>query len=787
MKNKLSFTLLSACLRAGFCLVLLLSAHASHGQTVKTVKLNFSLEDFDIVSDQDGCLTIRSTDPSFRFEEDFNAPSLPVKYVKVLIAPDQDYSSVTFSGDETVVKTGARMLPNPFIVATSETIQPSVHRSTEYPKGVYPENCVKYAGTSIMDGYKLLSFIVSPFRYDTHSKTISFFEDLSIQIGLISRTTKANSSKGYIGHVMNDVVRDLAINGSEIDELYSQAQLKAKDLAARSSGETVDYLIITNDTLAPAFAPLVRWKKQKGVRTEVKTVEDIYSEYTDNSWSAQIKIKHCIEDYKNQKQTRFVLLGGDAEIVPVQKCYSECLSYSHGLCTEMIPADVFYASFDGDYGWDLDGDGIVGEGIRGADGVDLMPDINLTRIPVYTIADVNAFVNKTVNYEKTPPVTEWQNRALFGGAETYHKYTVDGRDMSDSEYEGNMLYSNHFINKWNGTRIRYYDTWSDYDNGVPALSATDFQNHLADGYSFINMDCHGTSLEWWFNSDVSYFETRAHVLNCSQPSIITTSACETNWFDYPYSADIMCLSEAFLLNPNSGVVGYIGSSRLGWTLSDSLPPTSLGSSQELNSFFYDKLFSNSSKVKHFGELITKAKANVSTSDLYISARWVHFSVNPMGDCEMPVYTSTPKKMDSVILSFYRNGLYVDAGLDSCRICVMDLDNDSNYYVVRDNVSTETFYTLPDRYSVCVTKQDYVPFVMEFERPFMTDGTYCIQNETLTGNQVINVSRVMIGSDVTTEKATGPVTIEGGRTTINLGDVTIKNNFEVKRGAEFVLE
>jgi len=178
---------------------------------------------------------------------------------------------------------------------------------------------------------------------------------------------------------------------------------------------------------------------------------------------------------------------------------------------------------------------------------------------------------------------------------------------------------------------------------------------------------------------------------------------------------------------------------------------------------------------------------MNLADYYSTSRWLYFAVNPMGDCEMPAYTSTPKKMDSVILSFYRNGLYVDAGMDSCRICVMDLDNDSNYYVVRDNVSTETFYTLPDRYSVCVTKQDYVPFVMEFERPFMTDGTYCIQNETLTGNQVINVSRVMIGSDVTTEKATGPVTIEGGRTTINLGDVTIKNNFEVKRGAEFVIE
>lgn len=39
-------TLLSACLRAGFCLVLLLSAHASHGQTTK----DFSLGYFERIS-----------------------------------------------------------------------------------------------------------------------------------------------------------------------------------------------------------------------------------------------------------------------------------------------------------------------------------------------------------------------------------------------------------------------------------------------------------------------------------------------------------------------------------------------------------------------------------------------------------------------------------------------------------------------------------------------------------------------------------------------------------------
>jgi len=777
-------TLLSACRHAGICLVLLLSAHASHGQMVKTIELNYSEKDFKYTLDDDGCLTISSIYPAFRYSEDINAPSLPVRIVNVLIAPDQEFSSVSYSGHERIVKAGIKILPNPYIATTNDTVAFRGHRCTDYEKEIYPVSCAEYAGTGIMDGFKIVSIVVCPFKYNTQENTLSFIDNFTLNVKLLSQ--KATKATKATGDIMEDVVRGLVINGTELDILYAQQRAQARAMSQRSCNDTIDYLIITNDTLAPGFTPLVRWKKQKGVRTEVKTVESIYSEYTNSSWRNQLKIKHCIEDYKNQKHTRFVLLGGDVEIVPIQKCYSECYSSTRGLCKEMIPADVFYASFDFDFGWDQNGNGIIGEGIYCADGVDLRPDINLTRISVSTLEDVNAFVYKTITYEKNPPISSWKNRVLFAGAMTYNMYVVNNRDMSDSEYEGNMLYTQHFINKWNGTRTRYYDTWSDILNGAIGVTASGLQTLLADGYSFVDISSHGSSGKWWLDSLSCYYKYAADTLSSSQPFLITTNACETNWFDTEYPGSY-CLSEAFLRNPNSGVVAYLGSSRYGWGHGvRNTPPNNLGTSDWLNSIFYDSLFSSSAKTKHFGEMITRSKSNLNLQDVYTSPRWLLYSVNPMGDCEMPIYTSTPKTFNSVNLRMSLDSLTIISWVDGCRFCVMDLDNDNGYYQIVDNDYRATFTSLPRHYSICITKQDYAPYYKEINHIQDSSGTYYIQNEIFSEKNVLTgLSDVMIGSDVTSQKEEGPVVTETNSTTIeSTGTITIMKDFEVKQGAEF---
>lgn len=106
----------------------------------------------------------------------------------------------------------------------------------------------------------------------------------------------------------------------------------------------------------------------------------------------------------------------------------------------------------------------------------------------------------------------------------------------------------------------------------------------------------------------------------------------------------------------------------------------------------------------------------------------------------------------------------------------------SYYRVRDSVNVATFYNIPEECLVCITKTGYIPYVFTFCK------TKYIQNESLEGNQNIHAEEVFIGRNVTALKPEGPVSIENGKTTIKASQgVTIKNDFEVKSGAEFEIK
>ena len=81
-------------------------------------------------------------------------------------------------------------------------------------------------------------------------------------------------------------------------------------------------------------------------------------------------------------------------------------------------------------------------------------------------------------------------------------------------------------------------------------------------------------------------------------------------------------------------------------------------------------------------------------------------------------------------------------------------------------------------TVCITKPNFIPYIASFG-----DNTY-MQNETIKFDQDVFSNKTFIGRNVTNSKPQGVVTLERGKLTINSPQVTIKNSFEVKKGAEF---
>lgn len=712
-------------------IVLILSLAVVKAEEIKTVSTKFDDKDFVFSYDNSGALEITSYKHNMSYGENLKDPGLPLIPLNVLIQKETAFNSMKVSTESRLLMEDVIVaaIPEP-VITSNYTAGETVLEKPHYENKTYPSSCSQYVGTSNIDGYIVLHFLICPFEYDAASKKLYLHEQVTLEISLDKSLEKSSSAAFGRGNNMRDIVKRMVVNPEEMDEIY---QMRSASL----DEDSVEYVIITTSALASSFQPIAQWKKMKGVKSEIITIEDIETNYS--GATTPIKIKSCLYDLYQNKGLRYALLGGDDSVVPVQGCYGKVLTKDGYVIDSLIPTDIFFACFGGNFSWDANGNGVYGEL---TDSADMAPSIYVTRAPIRSVSDVEAFSSKLLTYEKDPIVNGWGNNILMSGCKLSSLFN----SQSDSEYYGDSLYSTFIGPNWSGTRTKLYDTNTDFPGGPNYdLDYYSLQPELRKGYTFFDMISHGGHTRWRMEPDSCYyFTTNAQNLINNRFTIITTIACQTNYFDFSIAP---CLSEAFIRNPNSGVIAYLGCSRFGWYYANS---KSFGSSLKYNSYFYQKLFSGNIRNKNFGAIVAEAKMLMKNSCTYYGPnRWVQFGLNPIGDPEMPIYTTTPIEFEDCLITYGDNCLTVDTGVDSCTVCVMSSDdNGVSYYQVQNNIQTATFTSIPSDVSICVTKQNYIPKVFY--------STIYIQNETVTGSHSYEANVIKVGSSVTSSKPAGPV-------------------------------
>lgn len=760
-------TLLSACLRAGICLVLVLSAHASHGQTVKTINLLFSEKDFSFIQYHDDCLSITTEKYLSIYPEEENSPAIPFINIRIPIEQNSVFKRYSYKERDKKKIATSRLSVSPKIIPTNEIDNTIIHTLPSYNSNIYPTTKVECLGKRITDGSTYILFRVCPFEYDVKSNNLSLIQNIDISIELVKDYTMDNMQKdANQPKIFN---KEAAYRSTPNGDFYLE-----------NTENGLDYVIITNNLLSGEFEKLARWKRTRGVRTRVVKVDSIYSLYPDES-SNILKIKRFIQTYKSLYNIKYILIGGDETVVPVPICYS----HARGGC--YLPTDLFYSCLDENgfsFDWDSNGNGKRGEL---EDNIDLMADVSLTRSPVSTINETNIFVNKIVAYEECPPTMGWKHRMLMCGCQLGDSTMVP----SDSQRKGATIYNSAIANKWNGALYQFYDTGTDfYGNDSYPYSGENLQNQLNSGYAFVDVISHGgpTSLSMELPTDY-YTVDYAQELTCSQPTIITTSACFTNMFTL---YDEPCLSEALIRRP-TGVVGYLGSSHLGFDFNNT---GSLGPSTELSKLFYSKLFSfdNTLDYPRFGNIIKEAKNEFSDNADNDYYRWVLFATNPIGDPEMPIYRETPNVFSDLELNVINDTLIIDTNVNACKLHITSMsDNGISYYRgydIRYGQHVEKIYLpdIPDSVNICIMRSDYVPIIYKFYRNSSlyldSSNSMFIQNWQFGGNNFFSAKKYTIGSNVSSNQLNGSVVIKNGTTTIKGKEgVEINGDFEVNIGAE----
>ncbi len=696
-------------------------------------------------------------------------PALPYLGVSILISPTEEYCSFIADYREVLVRTNAVIEPNPIPVPTNMPQLTNARRHVAYTEGTYPKDNVIYTGTHLMDGYKYLSFLVCPFSYDALNKNIHLKTKVSIRLQLRQSDTKGRdviSNRENIGKNMRSMVRNMVVNGDDVEKLYIKPSISGRTTKS-SVSEPYRYIIVTNETLRPAFEKLARWKTLKGVRTKVITIEDCCEAYP--NYTSQLAIKTILSNYYHTGM-EYALLGGDTNIVPAQICYLPHWTKD----TYDTPADLYYACFDNCFSWDATGNHVYGEI---DDNVDLDPEFIITRTSVSSLTEAEIFVNRIIEYESSPKTEGWTNDFLSCGNFLRYYTIKNGLQISDAQYQGEYVCENGVQSYWSGVLFELFDTFTNYGADYDA-TGEHIQNELEKGYTFVDEFSHGWANCWgWLENDTKYTISMADSLVNSGYSIITTISCYTNAFDkistdFPDEVEYYntCLSEAFIRNPHSGILAYFGSSREGWT----------GCSYLFNEMFYESLLSGNRM--QFGRAAMSAKnafLSLSSPQSFDNYRWLIMTLNPIGDPEMPVFTWTPQIFTNVNVSFSNGSLSVTTGVSDCRICVSSVaDSGDSYFELSDSTNSATFSGVNDDCYLCITKTGYVPYVAR------VGTSVFLQNETIKNDLRIFSTMTDAGSNVTSLKPQGPVSIEKGKLSVrSQGNVTLKNDFEVKLGTE----
>ncbi len=692
--------------------------------------------------------------------EDTTLPALPYKTIHILIPENTNVENVTVNVKTKEIFQDIFVMNNPVVQPTSIPIINNSNVSN-YSKGIYPDKNLKFETVIKSRGFYMAAFSVCPFTYNTQKRSLELITEMDISFNQSRKSTKESVNSSVRRYDMKDYIKSMVINPEEINTLYPQQKILS---TTRTTTDNIEYLIITSEDLKESFLPLKAWKTKKGIKTEILSTNYIYSNYTGST--NQIKIKKCLQDYYENKNLKWALLGGDNTIVPVQICYVK-----NGSTIDNTPCDLFFACFDNTFDWNANENDIIGET---DDDIDMSPEIYISRLPIRNREQTTAFINKLMKYEINPATSNYIKKMLLAGNELWN--TWDGR--SDVDRRNETMYNNYIAPFWDGIKYRFYDTGTDFaGDETYDLNSSNLQTQIDNGYHFFHMATHGGTTTWSMETGSSYNSANALALQNENASIILTMACNTNGFDK--TAD-PCLSEAFIRNPKGACIAYWGSSRVGWD--SNYPSSSLGPSFQYNANFYNLLFNGlpSSDGYKFAAITSTVKEQTIGSSIYYGTkRWLQFTLNAIGDPEMPIYTEDPLSFSNPIISQSGTTVTINTGgVAGCIIALTSMDFGTTYFEVKENVSNAIFTNVSCPYYVTITKHNYIPY----QYP---EDVY-IQNFTFNHDAYVVGRNIYVGNNVKPSSTQGDVIIKNGVNVIFEAkqNVNFDSGFETELGGTF---
>ena len=629
-------------------------------------------------------------------------PALPVKSISLVIPPTAKITDIAMLSSENITIEGKYTIlpaqppaPTSTLTCQNETRFAAQKAPVYSPSNMYPGEIFRYTGEGNLRGHKIVSLTLFPVQYVPVEKKLIFYTDVTLCISYTQRapeaqrkdTAVASSTSGF-----TSIVKKIVSNPDSVDTYQNLVRSTSVACPSTSSSDDVKYVIITNDELKDAFQPLADWKTKKGVPAEIVTVSSIEANYT--GIDTQEKIRNFINDTRMNRSTEWVLLGGDTDVVPHRGAYGYVSGSAVSAMDEWefpdIPADLYYSDLDGN--WNADGDLIYGE-VK--DNVDLYPDVFVGRAPVNTIVEAQTFVDKSLTYEKNPPL-DYELEMLFLAEKLWDDPATWGG------YVKNIIDTGSIPPKYDPITKKY--EMPPYENASRQIAINEMNagphivNHVGHGYYS------GFSVNGWVSSGDADGLT-----NSPKNFVLYTISCMSNGFDHN------SVSEHYMNNPDGGTVAYIGNSRYGFFIpgEPGNGPSDLYDKEFFNSLFTDDFY-------HLGETVADSKvAYIGQSQQDGNGmRWLQYAINLLGDPELPIWTVTPRNFTvnkpPEITANVTQEIVIrvlnDTPVQNATVCIMKSD-DGIYNVSATDASGNASFSISPTVgtlNVTVTKHNFIP-------------------------------------------------------------------------------
>jgi hypothetical protein len=635
----------------------------------RTFTLTFSTNDFSFGT-QNGYDMVHLYDGGFTTE--IGKPMVPVKNIKIALPADMKVTSVQINELKEQRVDGAFILypAQPSLRSSqieneNQFVQPDA--KTYQSNQIYPTQYIEVIGQNDLAGQSITEVTIYPLHYTPAQKKLTTITSIIFTI------------EGTPGYICGDYLsRHVSNSGRALyEQMVQNMVMNPEDVVLRTSQNPqsagvdpgdYDYVIITQDSWVSAFQPLADWKTKKGIPANIVTTTWIYNS-GGYSGSNVDKIRAFVQDVYTNWGTIFVLLGGDVDVVP---CHYRTFS---SVDPDPVANDVYYADFD----------------------VDWICEVHVGRASVTGTGSgtgqIGNFINKIVNYEKNPSLTDFAKKAgLFG-------FDLD----SETEAEQcKISIDNTFIpSSWTMTNVYDSHSGNHKTNVIAAINAgQNLMNHADHsgsdfmGTGYVN---HGIGL---WNSDMD------ELTNANKHGIFYSMGCDPAAYD-----SSNCIGEHFVQNSYGGGVAFIGNSRYGWYYVGSYNTLSMGYDIEFfESIFQDNLYK-------LGAAFSDHKNDGVDSSAV--SKYCFTELTLLGDPELPIWKENPISM----IVTHPNQAPVDSSsftvsvssggspVNQAYVCLWK--GTDVYLTGTTNSAGQITFTIspssPGTMYVTVTKQNYLPY------------------------------------------------------------------------------